>query len=216
MERLGKVSEWNDDRGFGFLAPLDGEPALVFFHVRDYRLDGRRPEVSELVKFTAQRQPDGKWRARAVRRTVPVARHAKPAARAAAAPRPASPLAGATAVVLYALFIGWAIRGNRLPVEAIFVALAVSAITFVVYALDKHAAQTGRVAHAGVHAAPARTRRRLARRMDRAAVAAAQVAQARVSRRLLDDGGAARGCAGRVVLDAGVIPIPRSALAWHR
>lgn len=144
MERLGKVSEWNDDRGFGFLAPLDGEPALVFFHVRDYRLDGRRPEVGELVKFTAQRQPDGKWRARAVRRTVPVARHAKPAARAAAAPRPASPLAGATAVVLYALFIGWAIRGNRLPVEAIFVALAVSAITFVVYALDKHAAQTGR------------------------------------------------------------------------
>lgn len=144
MERLGKVSEWNDDRGFGFLAPLDGEPALVFFHVRDYRLDGRRPEVGELVKFTAQRQPDGKWRARAVRRTVPVARHAKPAARAAAAPRPASPLVGATAVVLYALFIGWAIRGNRLPVEAIFVALAVSAITFVVYALDKHAAQTGR------------------------------------------------------------------------
>ena len=144
MERLGKVSEWNDDRGFGFIAPLDGEPARVFFHVRDYRLDGRRPEVGELVKFTAQRQPDGKWRAQAVRRTVPVARHAKPAARAAAAPRPASPLVGATAVVLYALFIGWAIRGGRLPFEAVFVAFGMSAITFVVYALDKHAAQTGR------------------------------------------------------------------------
>lgn len=144
MERLGKVSEWNDDRGFGFIAPLDGEPARVFFHVRDYRLDGRRPEVGELVKFTAQRQPDGKWRAQAVRRTVPVARHAKPDARAAAAPRPASPLVGATAVVLYALFIGWAIRGGRLPFEAVFVAFGMSAITFVVYALDKHAAQTGR------------------------------------------------------------------------
>ncbi|PZQ23825.1 MAG: hypothetical protein DI562_18430 [Stenotrophomonas acidaminiphila] len=48
MERLGKVSEWNDDRGFGFIAPLDGEPTRVFFHVRDYRLDGRRPEVGEL------------------------------------------------------------------------------------------------------------------------------------------------------------------------
>lgn len=144
MERLGKVSEWNDDRGFGFVAPLDGEPARVFFHVRDYRLDGRRPEVGELVKFTAQRQPDGKWRAQAVRRTIPVARQAKPAARAAAALRPASPLTGATTVVLYALLIGWAIRGDRLPFEAVFVVLGLSAITFVVYALDKQAAQTGR------------------------------------------------------------------------
>ena len=78
MERLGKVGEWNDERGFGFIAPLDGEPARVFFHVRDYRLDGRRPDVGELVKFTAQRQPDGKWRAQAVRRTVPAARTATP------------------------------------------------------------------------------------------------------------------------------------------
>lgn len=144
MERLGKVSEWNDDRGFGFVAPLDGEPARVFFHVRDYRLDGRRPEVGELVKFSAQRQPDGKWRAQAVRRTVPVSRQAKPTARAIAAPRPASPLTGATTVVLYALLIGWAIRGDRLPFEAVFVVLGLSAITFVAYALDKHAAQTGR------------------------------------------------------------------------
>jgi len=68
----------------------------------------------------------------------------KTPARAAAAPRPASPLVGATAVVLYALFFGWAIRGGRLPFEAVFVALGMSAITFVVYALDKHAAQTGR------------------------------------------------------------------------
>ena len=144
MERLGKVSEWNDDRGFGFIVPVDGEPARVFFHVRDYRLDGRRPEVGELVKFTAQRQPDGKWRAQAVRRTVPVSRQSKPAARAIAAPRPASPLTGATTVVLYALLIGWAIRGDRLPFEAVFVVLGLSAITFVAYALDKHAAQTGR------------------------------------------------------------------------
>ncbi len=144
MERLGKVSEWNDDRGFGFIAPLDGEPARVFFHVHDYRLEGRRPEVGEMVKFTAQRQPDGKWRARAVRRAVPAARHAKPSMRARAAPRTASPLAGAGAVILYALFLAWAIRSDRLPFEAVFVVLGVSAITFVAYALDKHAAQTGR------------------------------------------------------------------------
>ena len=145
MERLGKVSEWNDDRGFGFIAALDGEPARVFFHVRDYRLDGRRPEVGELVKFSAQRQADGKWRAQAVRRTVPAARSAKPVAPArAAARRPGSALPGALATMAYALLIAWATRTGRLPLEAMFVPLALSVITFVVYALDKHAAQTGR------------------------------------------------------------------------
>lgn len=145
MERLGKVSEWNDDQGFGFIAPLDGEPARVFFHVRDYRLDGRRPEAGELVKFVAQRQADGKWRAQAVRRTVTAARPAKPtAASRIVAQRPESALPGALAAVAYALLIAWAIRTDRLPFEAVFVPLTLSAITFVAYALDKHAAQTGR------------------------------------------------------------------------
>ncbi|WP_448243373.1 DUF1294 domain-containing protein [Pseudoxanthomonas mexicana] len=145
MERLGKVSEWNDDRGFGFIAALDGEPARVFFHVRDYRLDGRRPEVGELVKFSAQRQANGKWRAQAVRRTVPAARSAKPVAPArAAARRPGSALPGALATMAYALLIAWAIRTGRLPLETVFVPLFLSAITFVAYALDKHAAQAGR------------------------------------------------------------------------
>ncbi|MDR7067802.1 uncharacterized membrane protein YsdA (DUF1294 family)/cold shock CspA family protein [Pseudoxanthomonas japonensis] len=144
MERLGKLSEWNDDRGFGFIAPLDGEPARVFFHIRDYRLDGRRPEVGELVKFTAQRQPDGKWRAQAVQRTVPAVRRASPATPARTASRPPSVVPGAVAVFAYALLIAWAIRAGRLPFETMFLPMILSAITYVVYALDKHAAQTGR------------------------------------------------------------------------
>lgn len=144
MERLGKVSEWNDDRGFGFIAPLDGEPTRVFFHVRDYRLDGRRPEVGELVKFRAQRQPDGKWRAQAVQRTVPAVRRASPATPARGPSRPPSVVPGAVAVLAYALLIAWGIRAGRLPAEAMFLPMILSAITYVVYALDKHAAQTGR------------------------------------------------------------------------
>jgi uncharacterized membrane protein YsdA (DUF1294 family)/cold shock CspA family protein len=145
VERLGKVSEWNDDRGFGFIAPLDGEPDRVFFHVRDYRMDGRRPETGELVKFTAQRQPDGKWRAEAVRRTVAAARRAKPAARSrVATSRPTSAAPGVIAVATYALLLAWAVSDGLLPFEALFVPLGMSAITFVAYALDKYAAQTGR------------------------------------------------------------------------
>jgi uncharacterized membrane protein YsdA (DUF1294 family)/cold shock CspA family protein len=145
MERLGKVSEWNDDRGFGFISPLDGQPARVFFHIRDYRLDSRRPEVGELVKFKAQQQPDGKWRAQAVHRTVVSARKAKPAAPIRAGmPRSEAALPGALATVAYAAGLTWVINSDWLPFEAAFVALGMSAITYVVYALDKYAAQTGR------------------------------------------------------------------------
>ncbi len=143
MEQLGKVSEWNDDRGFGFIAPLDGKPARVFFHVRDYRLDGRRPEVGELVKFSAQRQPDGKWRAQAVRRTTPAARAAKTASRSAASPHRPSALPGVVALMAYALLLGWAIHDGRLPFAVAYVPLGLSAMTFVAYALDKRAAQAG-------------------------------------------------------------------------
>ncbi|MFT3669240.1 MAG: DUF1294 domain-containing protein [Pseudoxanthomonas sp.] len=206
MERLGKVSEWNDDRGFGFVAPLDGEPARVFFHVRDYRLDGRRPEVGELVKFTAQRQPDGKWRAQAVRRTVPAAHAAKSPLRssAPATPRPESVVPGAVATIAYGLLIAWAIRGGRLPFEAVFVVLGLSAITFVAYALDKHAAQTGRwrTPESTLHLLELAGR--LARCLGRAAMAAPQITQACLPRDVLGDGGAAWRRAGSVAVDTRV------------
>jgi len=73
-----------------------------------------------------------------------MARSAKTPARASASPRPTPPLAGALALIVYALLFGAAIRADRLPFEAVFVVSGLSAITFVVYALDKHAAQTGR------------------------------------------------------------------------
>ncbi|MCY1557785.1 hypothetical protein D9M68_946630 [compost metagenome] len=42
------------------------------------------------------------------------------------------------------MLVAWAIDNGRIPFEAVFVPLILSAITFVAYALDKHAAQTGR------------------------------------------------------------------------
>ena len=47
-------------------------------------------------------------------------------------------------MIAYGLFLSWAFRTDRLPLQAVFVPLVLSVITFVVYALDKHAAQTGR------------------------------------------------------------------------
>jgi len=64
----GKLDKWNDDRGFGFIAPLHGgEP--VFVHVSAFARDGRRPKVGEALTFEVEPAGDGKKRAVNVQRS---------------------------------------------------------------------------------------------------------------------------------------------------
>ena len=63
----GKLEKWNDDRGFGFIAPLHGgEP--VFVHVSAFPRDGRRPKLGESLTFEVEPAGDGKKRAINVQR----------------------------------------------------------------------------------------------------------------------------------------------------
>jgi cold shock CspA family protein len=62
MRFEGKLEKWNDDRGFGFIAPArGGEP--VFVHVSAFPRDGRRPQVGEALTFEVEPAGDGKKRA---------------------------------------------------------------------------------------------------------------------------------------------------------
>jgi uncharacterized membrane protein YsdA (DUF1294 family)/cold shock CspA family protein len=140
VEQLGKIIEWHDDRGFGFIAPLQGDSARIFFHIRDYRRSGRRPETGELVKYAAG-QHEGRLRATSVRRAVAPAR-AKPApVRARATPMRIPAGIQALFVLLYAGGLWWAIATQRLPPWFAFAVATMSVIAFMAYSLDKHAAQ---------------------------------------------------------------------------
>ncbi|QSX78404.1 cold-shock protein [Agrilutibacter solisilvae] len=94
-EQLGKVAQWHDDKGYGFIAALDAEPGpRAFFHIRDYEQAGRRPETGEIVRFTARRDGDGRLRASGVRRAARPVRTSRPVANrpARAGPRPSCPV----------------------------------------------------------------------------------------------------------------------------
>ncbi|GAB3507073.1 DUF1294 domain-containing protein [Pseudoxanthomonas daejeonensis] len=139
MEILGKVVDWNEERGYGFVQPLDAGQPRAFFHVRDYRQDGRRPETGELVKFIAQRQADGRWRASSVRRAV--APKSPPPARA---PSPARAWPGWLLLAAHLAGLAWAVHAQRLPALAAMLLFGLCCVTWIAYALDKHAAQRGR------------------------------------------------------------------------
>ena len=67
MRFEGKLEKWNDDRGFGFITPMQGgEP--VFVHVSAFPRDGRRPSLGESLTFQVEPAGDGKKRAINVQR----------------------------------------------------------------------------------------------------------------------------------------------------
>lgn len=64
MRYRGKIAEWNDARGFGFIVPLKGG-ARVFVHVSSFQ-NGRRPSGNEFVTYTLGRDGGGRSRAEEV------------------------------------------------------------------------------------------------------------------------------------------------------
>ncbi len=50
MRRVGKVIDWNDDRGFGFIAPRGGG-RQIFVHVQDFTNARVRPSGGETVTY---------------------------------------------------------------------------------------------------------------------------------------------------------------------
>ena len=63
MRLEGKLTKWNDDRGFGFVTPTQGGPE-VFVHISAFPRDGRRPSLGERLTFELEIDSGGKKRAR--------------------------------------------------------------------------------------------------------------------------------------------------------
>jgi len=69
MQIEGTLCKWNDDRGFGFIAPSQGGPE-VFVHISAFPRDGQRPKLGERLSFEIEIQNDGKKRAKSISRPV--------------------------------------------------------------------------------------------------------------------------------------------------
>jgi len=80
MRQQGRLTEWNDDRGFGFIEPLHGG-FRVFVHISEFPRDKRRPIAMDLVTYTVDRDDQNRPRAREVLFLAPTrpARIAQPA-----------------------------------------------------------------------------------------------------------------------------------------
>lgn len=134
MRLQGRVVEWNDVLGYGFVVTHAVEQR-IFLHIK-HVFSGhlRRPKVGDIV--TCQVTTDGRGRARATAvRFVSQARWQ-------AARRSSTPRVGFAEVVLagFAVVLGLAVWTGRLPWYVIPVVITLSAVTFLSYLRDKRAA----------------------------------------------------------------------------
>ena len=65
MRIEGTLTKWNDDRGFGFIAPTQGGPE-VFAHISAFPRDGQRPRLGERLTFEIGTGKDGKQQAKSI------------------------------------------------------------------------------------------------------------------------------------------------------
>ena len=66
MSLIGRIEQWNDARGYGFVRPLEsqaGDAARAFVHVRAIARAGRRPADGDLIRYRTERDAQGRLNA---------------------------------------------------------------------------------------------------------------------------------------------------------
>ena len=136
MRFQGRISQWKDDQGFGFITPDDGGER-IFLHISAISRGQPRPADGASVSYERVRDERNRPRAAAVRFNRATSRQ-RTAVRAGSKRWPLA-LAGLFLAVLAA-----AALAGRLPAMLPVVYGGLSVVAFLAYALDKSAARAGR------------------------------------------------------------------------
>ena len=129
MRLVGRISSWNEEKGYGFVVPHDGGDR-AFVHIKSLQLGSRRPVDGDLVSYSIAKDSRGRTNAVDVRyagQRIEVRKQSKPIPRIAI---------GVTslAVILILTFLG------ILPVAFSFGYALLSSLSYIMYAIDKVAA----------------------------------------------------------------------------
>ncbi len=133
MRTKGKITSWNDTKGFGFITPL-AEGKQVFVHINAFSNRKRRPEINQVVTYALSTDKQG--RPCAVKATLAGDR----------LPQNTKQKKGSFSVIgalFFLVIVGAFVFTAKLHPLVLAVYLVVSLLTFIVYAIDKSAAKNG-------------------------------------------------------------------------
>jgi len=141
LQQQGKITEWNDEKGFGFITPSTGYER-VFFHISDIKHRRGRPQINQSVSFICKKDSQGRPCAVEI---IYIGKHLRKQ------PANPNPHAGKKKIMPYVLvFLFFATVAILtfvfaiIPIFVIAIYAVASLVTFIAYAIDKSAAQHGR------------------------------------------------------------------------
>lgn len=139
MRQAGRISNWNDDKGFGFVTPHEGG-ARAFVHVKAFQVSGRRPVEGDLISYETEADAKGRLNATSARfagQRVATAASA-PARKPRVSVRTRVPRVVIGASFLVGVAALWAT--DMLPAMFALAYLVMSLVSYFMYALDKEIA----------------------------------------------------------------------------
>jgi uncharacterized membrane protein YsdA (DUF1294 family)/cold shock CspA family protein len=134
MRHQGKITDWKDDRGFGFVTPRGGGPT-VFVHITSFANRQRRPAGNELVTYDLTSDARGRPQA------TNVAFVGDRQSYSTTAPGPG--FGALTFASIFFLFVVGTVVTGRIPFVVLIAYLIMSAVAYLSYMYDKNAALKG-------------------------------------------------------------------------
>lgn len=137
MKFQGKISNWQDGKGFGFVEPVGGGKR-AFVHIKAFTAKSRRPANGEMIVYNLAIDNNKRYRAEKIKflaecKSVNTQRKAKNE----------TPLPMVFMYTFCAVMI-WAVYSQQIPVAIAVVYLLMSLVAYAFYAFDKSAAENGR------------------------------------------------------------------------
>ena len=150
MRSAGRITEWNDDKGYGFVTPHEGG-ARAFVHVKAFQAGSRRPVEGDLISYEAAKDAAGRTKAASVR--FAGQRIEAPRQRAPRSPAPLRHIPRRLLGTLVLFAIAAAAIMKWVPVVVFLAYWLISFVSFLVYWRDKDAAgaKEGRVPENTLH-----------------------------------------------------------------
>jgi uncharacterized membrane protein YsdA (DUF1294 family)/cold shock CspA family protein len=131
MHMKGKITTWNDEKGFGFITP-NYSGKQVFIHISAFRNRNRRPEINQLVTYALSTDKQGRPRAKNATLAGDKLRKKEYGNHVAL-----SILISGFFLIIVSIFV----LAGKIPVLILALYLVASLLTFFVYEADKSAAQ---------------------------------------------------------------------------
>lgn len=135
MRYQGKITDWKDDKGFGFVTPNGGGPR-VFVHIKSFSNRQRRPVGSELVTYELTADERGRPQG------VNVAYIGdRSSSRPTVAPGPG--VGALLFAAVFLVFVAGAVAMGKLPFIVLLAYVMASCVAYLAYLFDKAASLKG-------------------------------------------------------------------------